>query len=437
MKTPNKSVARAARSYLAPLLCGAALLLLAASAHAQIALVDNELTPASTFNAKPIALTTNLAVTPSANTLVVVVTFQNALAPNLEAAPANAKVRTNAITTNTLTLAVQKASKATGGRGCAIYYCYNPTPGSGYNILGKLSGTASSGALVAYTLSGVDTTIATPPSGSASASPGASLSFAVNITPNSWAAVGGAEAANPGVASITATSSGSLTGTPVLTADTAGFSSASTALLGYISSILFGGSDTFSMSNAVSQDCALCAVAFSPSTLTFLGIDQQPQSVTIPSGQGLNATFTVSANGNPAITSYQWYEISGGTTNLITGANTTSYTVNSPTVNDKFFVMVGNGSATVTSSVAALNLYTDGTWNTSSGSWNTPGNWVGNAIATGVNATASFINGLGGTVTLDNAAGFTVGTERVWWSLVHPSVQPAWTINSGSPAGTY
>ena len=145
-----------------------------------------------------------------------------------------------------------------------------------------------------------------------------------------------------------------------------------------------------------SQDCSLAAVIFKPLNTNFLAIGQQPQSVTIPAGQSLNATFTVSANGNPAITSYQWYEVGGGATNLIAGANTSSYTTNSPTVNDSFFVVVGNGSSSITSSVAGLNLYTDGTWNTSSGSWNTPGNWAGNATANGVGATASFINDLGG-----------------------------------------
>ena len=295
----------------------------------------------------------------------------------------------------------------------------------------------SSGALVAYTLSGVDTTVATPPSGSASGSPGVgSLSFIVNgITANSWAAVGG-DIAAAGVIPITVTNNdtGVASGTSVLTTTSGGFSSTTTASMGYISGIIFGGSEMFTMTG-VSADCALSAAVFKPSNLIFLAIGQQPQTVTIPSGQGLNATFTVSANGNPAVTSYQWYELNGGVTNLIAGANTSSYTTNSPTVNDSFFVVVGNGSTSVTSSVANLSLYTDGTWNTASGSWNTPGNWVGNVTASGVAATASFINGLGGTVTLDNAAGFTVGTNILGVNGA-ATPQTPWIINSGSPAGT-
>jgi hypothetical protein len=148
-----------------PLLCGVALLPLAATTRAQIALVDNELTTASIFfsTSTALLLTTNLTVSPSANTLLVVVTFRNA--SNISEAPTTLNW-TNATTTNTLTLIVQKASKATTGRASAIYYCYNPTSGFGYNISGKLSGqsgagggSSSSGALVAY-IEGVDTNIA-------------------------------------------------------------------------------------------------------------------------------------------------------------------------------------------------------------------------------------------------------------------------------------
>src|ERR1039458_7025625 len=142
-----------------------------------------------------------------------------------------------------------------------------------------------------------------------------------------------------------------------LTTTTGGFSSTTSASMGYISAIA-GGSDTFTMTNAV-QDCSLSATVFSPLSSTFLAISQQPQTVTIPSGQGLNATFTVSAVGNPAVSSYQWYRISGGATNLIAGANTSSYTTNSPTVSVGYFVVVGNGSTSITSSVANLNIFTD------------------------------------------------------------------------------
>jgi hypothetical protein len=88
---------------------------------------------------------------------------------------------------------------------------------------------------------------------------------------------------------------------------------------------------------------------------TYLSILQQPQPADILSGS--NATFTVTAAGNPVVTSYQWYEISGTTTNSITGANTNGYTVTGATANGtSYFVVVGNGITTVTSSAAPLNI---------------------------------------------------------------------------------
>ena len=430
-------------SVILPLLCGVAMLLLAAPARAQIALVDSELTPASPVTSSApvgLVLKTNFTVSASANTLVVIVAYRNG-DTTLTECPSTLNW-TNSTTTNTLTLAVQAVDKNSHGRGAGIYYLYNPTAGSGFNIQGQLSGQGaggSSGEMVAYTLGGVDTTIVPPLTGFVSnTTPTLPLSFNVSgVTADSWAAVGGATAiatALPITASNSAAST--LTGTPVLTTTGADFSSTSTASLGYISSMLFGGTETFSITESGPSDLSLVAAVFKPSNTTFLGINTQPQTVTIPAGQSLNATFTVSANGNPAVTSYQWYQIRGGATNLIAGATTSSLTITSPTAGGtNYFVVVGNGSTTVTSSVAGLNVFTSGIWNTSGGSWNTPGNWVGNLTASGVNATAWFTNGLGGTVTLDNAAGFTTGTN-IFGTNGAVTAEIPWVVNSGSPAGT-
>ena len=381
MKASVKLVAGAVASYLVPLLCNVALLLLAAPARAQIALVDNELTAASTFDDSSTALllATNLTVSASANTLVVVVTFRNASSSATEA-PSTLSW-TNATTTNTLTLIVQQNSKAAnGGRNAAIYYCYNPTAGTGYNISGKLSGqlgtgsgtTSSSGALVAYTLRGVDTSVAIPPSGSASGSPGgASLSFSVGgITTNSWAAVGGADATTSGI-SITATNSGVETGTPVLTTTNGGFSSTTTATMGYISGIA-GGSDTFTMTNTSGFDTAFSAAVFSPPSTSPPTISSQPQSELIYAGVGATAQFTVQASGQAPL-SYQWYATSSSAgaltagetlTNDValsnglkySGATSATLSISNVVAGDltNYAVIITNSLGSITSSIATL-----------------------------------------------------------------------------------
>ena len=103
---------------------------------------------------------------------------------------------------------------------------------------------------MAYTLSGVNTTVGTPLSGSTSmtGSGATSISFAINgITNASWAAVGGAVATATN-GTITATNSGAATGSPVLTTTNGSFAGhATSTAMGYISTIA-GGSDTVHLS---------------------------------------------------------------------------------------------------------------------------------------------------------------------------------------------
>ena len=104
-----------------------------------------------------------------------------------------------------------------------------------------------------------------------------------------------------------------------------------------------------------SVNAGVAGVQLVPLGTTYLGFLQQPQPVTTPTGQ--NATFSVSVAGNPAASSYQWYEVIGGGTNLIAGANASSYTATAATTGAGYFVVVGNGGASITSSVAGLSLY--------------------------------------------------------------------------------
>src|ERR1039458_10004324 len=352
---------------------GVAMFSWAAPGRAAIALVDNELT-ASTFvnTSTALLLTTNLTVTSPANTLVVVVTFRNASTSTTEA-PTTLNW-TNATTTNTLTLAVQKGSKAAaGGRNSAIYYCYNPTAGTGFNISGKLSGqVGSSGALVAYSLSGVDTTVAPPPTGSASmtAAPGASLLSLTlgGITANSWAAVGGDVAEADIIHTITATNSGVATGTPVLTTTSAGFSSATTAAMGYISTIA-GGSVQFTYAfttTASAVDASFSAVAFSPLSTSPPTIAAQPQNQFVFSGTGATAQFSVTAATGSGL-SYRWYSTSSSTLPLANavalagvtkygGTNTSRLSISNVVTSDltNYAVVITNSFGAITSSIASL-----------------------------------------------------------------------------------
>ena len=352
-----------------PLLCGLAMLLLAAHARATITFVDNGLTTVSTFanTSTSLLLGTPFTVSSSANTLVVVVTFRNNSTSTTEA-PSTLSW-TNATVTQTLKLIVQKGSKAAaGGRCSAIYYLYNPTAGTGYNIAGKLSGqTGSSGALVAYTLSGVDTTVATPPSGSNSttAVTASSLSISLSsITGSSWAAVGGAIAEADTIHTIAGGS-----GTPVLTTTSAGFASTTTAAMGYLSTIA-GGSDTFTYSFTSGSIDGSFSVAVFTAAPSPPSIVTQPQSaMTFSNG---TAQFTVTAAGAAPL-SYQWYATSASAgaltageilTNSVAlsdgvkynGSTNLTLSISNVVTSDltNYAVIITNSLGSITSSIASL-----------------------------------------------------------------------------------
>jgi hypothetical protein len=354
------------------LLCGLAMFLPAAPARAAIAFVDDEFTTPSTFGSASTALllATNLTVSAAANTLVVVVTFRNTTATTTEA-PATLGWTNGIAAPQTLTLAVEKGSKAaSGGRNSAIYYLYNPTAGAGFNISGKLSGqVGSSGALVAYTLGGVDTTVASPPANAATQSGGAadsSLSFTINgISVGSWAAVGGAISEADSVHTITAMNSSVATGTPVLTVTNGGFSSVSTAAMGYLSTIA-GGSDTFTYAFISSaSDGAFAVAVFSPqSPPTAPAITSQPQNMFAVAGG--TATFSVTVSGSAPL-SYQWYSVSNNSGVLASpfalangskysGATNAALVISNVATGDltNYAVIITNSYGSITSSIASL-----------------------------------------------------------------------------------
>jgi hypothetical protein len=345
-----------------PLLCGLALLLPAAPARAAIALVDNEtqgsaIAGADTTSAY-LTLLTNLTVSATANTLVVeVATRNNTTAPNWPSTLS----WTNATTVNTLNLAVGKFSQsASGGRDVMIYYCYSPTSGAGFNIRGlPLSGsiTNASGTIVAFTLSGVDTT-ASPLVNSGASQSGSSIAFNIaGVTANSWAAVAGDIATQTGTQTITGTGG-------TVTPYTIQFLHTSTASLGYISTVS-GGSDTFTYAYTTSGgNQSFAAAVFAPPSLP--AIASQPQSTSVFAGG--NAQFSVAATGTSI--SYQWYSTTNTTLPMtndlaLTGATkysgTTASTliVSNVTASDltNYAVVITGSSVSVTSSIVNLTYW--------------------------------------------------------------------------------
>ncbi|MGD0261122.1 MAG: immunoglobulin domain-containing protein [Verrucomicrobiota bacterium] len=148
----------------------------------------------------------------------------------------------------------------------------------------------------------------------------------------------------------------------------------------------------------------------------------QPVVLSGPSGGVTNAyppqTLTVTASGTLPI-HYQWYVISGGTTNPV-GANTNFYTVTTPVTNT-YFVIVTNSVNAVTSSVVGLSLLTPVTNSVVSQLWSAPigapaflandNNTRGIAYDTNLNrvVVASMSGGVGLYI-LDGNAGSSLGS---------------------------
>lgn len=95
-------------------------------------------------------------------------------------------------------------------------------------------------------------------------------------------------------------------------------------------------------------------------------------SVGAPTGGITNGyapeTLSVTASGSPPL-AYQWYSISGNSTNLIAGATTNTLTVNTPVTN-LYYVVVSNSVNAVTSSVVGLSLLTPVTNSVVTTLWN-------------------------------------------------------------------
>ena len=175
----------------------------------------------------------NFTVSAMANVLVVLVEDKGASAVNSEPA-------TLAWGSQTILKAVAQDNSAATLRGESIYYLFNPTPGTN-NITAAMANSPANVEIAAYTLSGVDTTVA-PKTGSGGNTT-AGVTFNVSgVVAGSWAAVNSTWAAQSPLPTITGTG-GTVTTTSLLVVDN--LSTIMTA--GYISG-LSAGTDTFAAS---------------------------------------------------------------------------------------------------------------------------------------------------------------------------------------------
>ncbi len=329
---------------------GLALLLLASlatTAQAAIAIQDgNPLTYTYTASG---AINKSFTVTPGASVLVVLV--EDRSVNNAEPATINW------LGGQTLTRDVQSSGIPSTTRGLAMYHLYNPTPGT-TNIVATVTG-ASGNWVTAYTLSGVDTTIAPIVAGATSGST-STTTTALNINvqgvpAGAWAAVNACWGNTPSTSAyINVTNQAGLTINSTTVVD--GADNATTAAAGYVSS-LTAGTNIFTAGYTTGGKFVFAVEVFSPPTAPSISV--QPQSV-IAFTNG-TPKFRVTAVGSAPL-HYQWYTNSittalsnGG--NLTGTTNTTLTIANATLANGgNYFVVVTNLLGSATSSVASLTF---------------------------------------------------------------------------------
>ena len=263
----------------------AALTLLSGQARAAIAVMDST---NLTYIAANGFISRSFTVSSGAAAMVVILGDKTSAPPG---APAT-------LTWNgqTLTRAVTTYANTTSYREVAIYYRFNPTPGGPFNITGSVA-SGSDVWLAAYTLSGVDTTVA-PLTGSTNNTAGTSLSLAVGSVPDgAWAAVDGmfGHADTPSHFSITG---------PGTTTTTSVSNSLATPTMGYTSG-LSTGTDTFifATTGEGNNKIAFAVAVFTPGTT---GPSVSPAHANVECGG--TVALTANPTGTNAPFSFQWYD---------------------------------------------------------------------------------------------------------------------------------
>jgi hypothetical protein len=364
--------------------CCLFLLWLPGSARAVIALQDIPVGKTNTTTSVSMPFT----VTSGAKVLVVAL---------LDKGPSSTGVEPTTMSWNgqTLVRAVTTVDTASTYRDASIYYLFNPTTdGASHNITGTLTATPTCTYLQAYTLNGVDTTVA-PLTGAANSTSGTSsfLSFSVaSVAASSWAAVGGV-LGSKSVAGVAVSGTGGSSGGVYLGNDASGDNCA--FAFGYLSG-LSAGSDTIQYSWTLPGNPNPTANAFVAAVFTPFVAAGTPASVTAnPTPTSVyptqTAQFSASVAGTAPITNLWTFNganltdgtqsdgsvISGSATTVLTIANVT------PAEGGNYVLAATNlyGGATSTAGVltvlafkAATN-FTMTAFEAAGSDWNSTGIW--------------------------------------------------------------
>jgi hypothetical protein len=263
-------------------------------ARADIALVDTvgekglpTITASAMWTTTPGAASSvtisNFTVSAMADVLVVLVEDKGASAVNSEPA-------TLTWGSQTVLKAITQDNSSTTLRGSAIYYLFNPAPGTN-NITVAVANSPGNVEVTAYTLGGVDTSVAPKCQSAPASGSGASVALYVpGVVAGSWAAVN-ATWASTAPFPVIAGPGGTVTTTSYF--ETTGGNSSSIMTAGYIAG-LGGGSDTFTATWSGSQKENFAVAVFTP-LMTPININAtaaSPNPVMIGSNVVLSVTAT-------------------------------------------------------------------------------------------------------------------------------------------------
>jgi Concanavalin A-like lectin/glucanases superfamily/Immunoglobulin I-set domain len=323
------------------------LALLATTGQAQIAIQDGN--PLTYTYAGSAAINKSVIVTAGASVLVVLV--EDRSVNNAEPATINW------IGGQVLTRDVQASGIPSTTRGLAMYHLFNPTPGTN-TITGTVTG--SSGTWVtAYTLSGVDTTIAPIIAGATSGGTSTTTTAlninVIGVPVGAWAAVNACWGNTPSTSAyINVTNQAGVAINSTTAVD--GADNATTAAAGYVSS-LTAGTNNFTAGYTTGGKFVFAVEVFSPPSAP--NINVQPASAIIFTNG--TAKFSVTAIGSAPL-SYQWFT-NNITFPLSNGGNLTGTTSNVLQISNaalanvgSYFVVVTNSLGAATSSVASLSF---------------------------------------------------------------------------------